>query len=205
MSELETTGKEKIKVNFLHQKTYLVTVLVLAAIGLAAAFQLMMEKIELWKNPAYVPSCSFNPLFSCQGPMQSWQSGVFFGIPNPLIGIVAFTVLIVVAITAFTVTYRKWYWVLWLGGISLSYIFVWWLITQSLYDIQALCIYCMIVWTVVIPLFWVTLTTFMRTYYPTQKWVEYFYQARWALIILNYGIVALMIYVQFADFFNSLI
>ena len=187
----------------LQSKSYLVTVLILAAIGLASAFQLMMEKIELWKNPAYIPSCSFNPLFSCQGPMQSWQSSVFFGIPNPLIGIVAFTILILVAITAFTIKLPKWYWTLWLGGITLAYGFIWWLISQSLYDIGALCIYCMIVWTVVTPLFWVTLTTYLKTFYSEKKWVGYFYGARWAIVIANYGAIALMIYLQFADFFNT--
>lgn len=190
--------------NFLHSKSYLFTVISLAFIGLLAALQLMMEKIELWKNPDYVPTCSWNPLFSCQGPMESWQSGVFWGIPNPLIGIVAFVVLIVVSITALNVKFPKWYWGLWLIGITAGWLFAMWLMTQSLYDIKALCIYCMVVWAMVIPLFWITLTTFIKTY-SDKKWTQYLYGARYALIILNYATIILMIYVQFADFFNLIL
>src|SRR5690349_16507391 len=34
-------------------------------IGLAAAFVLMVEKVELLINPKYVPSCNLNPIISC--------------------------------------------------------------------------------------------------------------------------------------------
>ena len=35
-------------------------------------------------------------------------------------------------------------------------VFVHWLVFQSLYRIDALCPYCMVVWVVTIPLFWYT-------------------------------------------------
>lgn len=185
-------------------RAYLGIVIGLALISLAAAVQLLLEKIELWKNPDYVPSCSWNPLFSCQGPMESWQASVFI-IPNPVIGIVGFSFVILLAFTAFFVQFPKWYWGLFAGGVTFAYGLVSWLITQSLYDIQALCIYCMIVWACVIPMFWLTWAEFFKTFYEEKKQAIYFDKLKWAIIIANYFIVMLMIYLQFTDFFVFLI
>lgn len=185
-------------------KKYLTTVLVIAVIGFVASLQLMMEKIELWKNPNYIPSCSINPLFSCQGPMASWQSGALFGVPNPLIGVVAFTVLAVVSITAYSTRMRTWYWWLWTGFIVLGWGYIMWLFTQAVYDIQALCTYCMVMWSIVIPLMWLTVTKFAVAVTGEKKWAVIFHDFRWALIILNYATIILLIYIQFSDFFNTL-
>lgn len=182
-------------------KAYLVTMIVLAFISLVSAVQLTLEKIELWKNPDYVPTCSWNPLFSCQGPMNSWQSSVFV-LPNPIIGIAGFSLVILIAFTAFFVKLPKWYWATYLGGIVAAFGFVIWLITQSLYDIQALCIYCMIVWSCLIPMFWLTLAEFFKTFYPNKSFSKRFNQLKWAIIIASYLTVILMIYTQFSSSLN---
>ena len=65
-------------------------VLIAGVVGLAAALTLTVEKIEMLINPAYVPSCSINPVLSCGSVMVTPQASAF-GFPNPLIGIVAFT------------------------------------------------------------------------------------------------------------------
>lgn len=188
----------------MHTKKFNFTIIGLSLIALLAALQLLLEKIELWKNPDYIPSCSWNPLFSCQGPMESWQSAALF-IPNPVLGAMGFTGLIIVAITALFTTLPKLYWKFYLAGITFAYGYIFWLITQSLYDIQALCIYCMVVWAMVIPIFWLSLTTYLKTFVKETTLTKRLYQSRWAIIIVNYFIVAGMIYLQFADFFNFLI
>lgn len=185
-------------------KPYLISMIVLAFISLVSATQLTLEKIELWKNPDYVPTCSWNPLFSCQGPMQSWQAGVF-GIPNPIIGMVGFAFVVLIAFTAFFVQLPKWYWALYSLGVTFAYGFIVWLITQALYDIEALCVYCMIVWVCVIPMFWLTWAEFFKAHYPNNKASFYFNRLKWPIIILNYVIVIVMIYVQFTGPLNFLI
>ena len=184
-------------------KSFLITSIILAFISLLSATQLTLEKIELWKNPDYIPSCSWNPLFSCQGPMNSWQSSVFV-VPNPIIGMVGFSLLILIAFTAFFVKLPKWYWTAYLVGITMAMGLIGWLITQSLYDIQALCIYCMIVWTCMIPLFWLTLSNYIKEFYP-ESWARFIPRFKIQLIIATYGAVVLMIYTQFQDFFNFLV
>ncbi|TIC84585.1 vitamin K epoxide reductase family protein [Nocardioides sp. GY 10127] len=134
-------------------------VTVLGALGLLAAFTLSVEKVEILIDPSYVPSCNINPVLSCGSVMVTDQAALF-GFPNPFLGILGFSVVVTVGvILASGVRLPVWiHWGLALGTF-LGLIFIHWLAWQSLYDIHALCPYCMVVWTVTIPLFvWSTLS-----------------------------------------------
>nr|WP_221468020.1 vitamin K epoxide reductase family protein [Saccharopolyspora phatthalungensis] len=126
------------------------------AIGLASSFALTMEKLLKLANPGYVPTCSINPIISCGSVMDSAQAAVF-GFPNPLIGVAAFPVVVTVG-AAVLAGFRppRWFWLGMQAGTTLAVAFIHWLIVQSLYEIGALCPYCMIVWVVTISLFWYT-------------------------------------------------
>lgn len=127
-------------------------------VGLAASAVLLVEKIELLKNPDYVPSCSINPILSCGSIMNSWQADVF-GFPNPIMGVVGFAVVSTVGVSlAAGATYPPLFWRALQAGAALGVIFVHWLIFQSLYRIDALCPYCMVVWIVTTTVFWYVTT-----------------------------------------------
>lgn len=132
-------------------------VLIAGAVGLTAAITLTVEKVKLLENPAYVPSCSINPVLSCGSVMVTPQAAEF-GFPNSLIGVVAFSVVLVAGVLAVAkVPLPQWFWVGLAAGTALGVVFVHWLIYQSLYTIGALCPYCMVVWAVVVPVaFYVT-------------------------------------------------
>ncbi len=125
-------------------------------IGLAAAAALTLEKIEKLRDPSYVPTCSLNPVISCGSVMDSSQAAAF-GFPNPLIGIAAFSVLITVGVVLLSgYAAPRWFWVGMQLGATFGVVFVHWLIHASLYQIGALCPYCMAVWIVTILIFWYT-------------------------------------------------
>ena len=95
-----------------------------------------------------------NPILSCGSVMATDQAAVF-GFPNPLIGIAAFAISSTLGLLVLSRTVLpRWVERGYLLGITLGMVFIGWLITQSLYSIHALCPYCMVVWTVVIPTFW---------------------------------------------------
>ena len=124
------------------------------AIGLAAAFVLAVEKIALLGDSEYVPTCSINPVLNCGSIMQTAQAEVF-GFPNPLIGVASFPILIATGAALLAgAALKRWYWWGLQAGVTFGIGFVAWLILQSLYRIDALCPYCMVVWAVVIPVFW---------------------------------------------------
>ncbi|MEV1292720.1 vitamin K epoxide reductase family protein [Pseudonocardia sp. NPDC049635] len=128
--------------------------LVGGAIGLVAAAVLVLERLAMLSDPGYVPSCSINPVISCGSVMESAQASVF-GFPNPLIGLVAFAVVVtggVAMLAGFEPP--AWFTVGMQVGSTLGLVFVHWLIYQSLAEIHALCPYCMVVWLVTITVFW---------------------------------------------------
>lgn len=143
----------KLKEAFTHKdenntlRTGFWVVLAFAITALIAALVLSVEKIHLLNNPDAVLSCSFNIVLNCSTVMQTWQASVFFGIPNMYIGLMAFPVLITVAVAY-----------LWGGarfnagfiramniGVLLGTIFAYWLFFSSVYVIQVLCPWCLVV------------------------------------------------------------
>lgn len=123
-------------------------------VGLVAAFVLVVEKIALLGDSEYVPTCSINPVLNCGSIMQTTQAEVF-GFPNPLIGVAAFPSLMATGAALLAgAALKRWYWWGLQIGVTFGAGFVAWLIFQSLYRIEALCPYCMVVWAVVIPIFW---------------------------------------------------
>jgi uncharacterized membrane protein len=126
---------------------------VLGAVGLVASAALMIERIAVATDPDYVPSCSINPIVTCTSAMLSPQ-GEVFGFPNPLLGVAGFPVIIATGAAMLAgARMARWYWTgLWLGGLG-AVAFMHWLIVESLFSIEALCPYCMVVWVATTPLF----------------------------------------------------
>ena len=121
--------------------------------GLAAAFVLAVEKYALLADPAYVPTCSLNPILSCGSVMASAQAEAF-GFPNPLLGVAGFPIVAATgAVLLAGGRLAEWFWAALQVGVSAAVVFVHWLMFASLYRIEALCPYCMVVWAVTIPLF----------------------------------------------------
>ncbi|MCW2813187.1 MAG: Vitamin epoxide reductase family protein [Nocardioides sp.] len=132
-------------------------------LGALAAGVLTVEKIALLNDSTYVPSCSLNPVLNCGSIMRTEQAEVF-GFPNPLIGLAAFPVLAATGAGLLAgARYRRWYWLALQGGVTVAAAFVAWLVVQSLYRINALCPYCILVWAVVITAFWAVTAHNVRT------------------------------------------
>lgn len=123
------------------------------AIGMVASAILVIERIMLLEDPAYTPSCSFNPVVSCGQVMESWQ-GELFGFSNPIIGIAAFPVVVTAGVAVLAgARLPRWFWLGLNAGALLGAVFITWLFVQSVYYIGALCPYCMVVWAVTVPIF----------------------------------------------------
>jgi uncharacterized membrane protein len=131
--------------------------LITGVAGWLASAALVLEKLEVLKDPNHVTVCDVNPWISCGQVMQTPQSSVF-GFPNMFIGIVAFAVIITTAMAVLAgARFARWYWLGLQAGVTLGFIFVVWLWFQALYSIRILCPFCMVVWAAMIPLFvWVT-------------------------------------------------
>jgi uncharacterized membrane protein len=121
--------KEHRNKNYMY---YVFTIMLLGGIAaLIAAFVLTLDKFEVLQNPNAVLSCSVNVVLNCSTVMQTWQSHDF-GFPNMILGLMAFPVMIMIAANI---------------GFFLAVLFAYWLFFQSVYAIQVLCPWCLVVTT----------------------------------------------------------
>jgi len=123
------------------------------AVGWLAAFTLAVEKARLLEDPTYIPTCSINPILSCGSVMMTPQAEAF-GFPNPFIGVAGFALLTAVGAALIAgAPLPRWLWLSVQAGLTFAVLFVHWLFFQSVYRIEALCPYCMVVWVVTIVAF----------------------------------------------------
>ena len=128
--------------------TYVFSIMLIAALtALAAAFILTVEKFRLYENPDLVLSCSINIVLNCSAVMETWQAQAF-GFPNMLLGLMAFPIMILTAVFGLTRTVLpRWYWISATIGFLFAVLFSYWLFFQSVYVIQILCPWCLLVTT----------------------------------------------------------
>lgn len=176
------------------------------AIGLVASLTLTVEKIHLLGNSSYVPSCNLNPVLACGSVMVTPEASIM-GVPNTLLGIVGFTVVIVTGVLALAkVALPQWYWTGLTVGILGGVAFVHWLIFQSLYRIGALCPYCMVVWVVTVSLLVVLASVAVRPELgQAGSATRLFHHWRWSLAVLWLTAVFLLIMVRFWDYWSTLL
>jgi len=178
-----------------------ITLFLLSLVAFVSATILTLEKLAVLADPNHVLSCSINPFISCGPIMNSWQASLFV-IPNSIIGMVGFGLLCLIAITGMIARLPKWYWLATFIGVALALTFIIWLMSQSLFVIGALCIYCMIVWAMTIPLFWLTLANFIQKY--NLKKIKFINTYRVSFIIVSYLTVIVIILIRFKDYWATL-
>jgi uncharacterized membrane protein len=126
------------------------------AVGLLASGIITYDKIQILQNPAFRPGCDLNPIVSCGSVMDSEQASAF-GFPNTFIGLAGFAAILtsgVVLLAGAAGKLKRWYWLGLELGLLFGVAFVHWLFYQSVYNIGALCPYCMVVWVATITMFW---------------------------------------------------
>ena len=122
--------------------------LITAAAGLYASISLVGEKLQILENPLHTTACDINAVLSCGTVIRTDQAAVF-GFPNPLIGLVAYAVVIVIAVAVLAgARFRNWFWWGLIVGQLLGQVFLIWLWFEATFQINALCLYCMLVWLV---------------------------------------------------------
>jgi uncharacterized membrane protein len=125
------------------------------ALGWFAAFNLVLDKIALLKDPEAALSCNFSLLVQCGKNLDSWQGEVFFGVPNPIWGLGGFVAPIAVGVAILAgARFARWFWIAFAVGVTGALAFCIWLMSQSFFSLGTLCPWCMLVWAVTIPLFW---------------------------------------------------
>lgn len=128
--------------------------IVAGIVGLVASFVLTYDKIQVLKSPGYDPACNINPIFSCGSVMAKEQASLL-GVPNTVFGLVAFTALTSLGLMlASGAKMKRWIWVAAQLMATTGVIFMHYLFFQGVYRINAICLWCFVVWMITIPIFW---------------------------------------------------
>jgi uncharacterized membrane protein len=133
------------------------TMLVSACLSLIASFVLSIDAVRLAADPETALSCNINSVLSCGTVATSWQASLF-GFPNAFLGLVAEPVVITIAVASLGgVRFPRWFMFSAQVVYTIGVVFAYWLFYQSMFNIGALCPWCLLV-TVSTTLVFATLT-----------------------------------------------
>lgn len=119
--------------------------IIFAALALFASFVLTVDEFYLLKHPDAILSCSFNMVMDCSTVMKTWQASLF-GFPNMLLGLIGFAIVLTVAIIGYLdVKLPKNFLIAANAGFLGGIVFSEWLYYQSVFVIQVLCPWCLLV------------------------------------------------------------
>ena len=142
MSEIKALNGITLQPN----RGFAISLIWTGVLGWLASFALVLERIHVATNPNATLSCDLNPFISCKSVMLTAQAKLF-GFPNPLIGLSAFMFPIAVGAAILAgARFPRWFWNTFMVGITAGFVFVIWLAHEAIFDIGALCPYCMVAW-----------------------------------------------------------
>lgn len=113
-----------------------------SAIGLVASFIQLMDKLTILANSSAVLVCDINSALSCSSVLNAPQASVL-GPPNALISTVVFSFLLAIGLVGATggiISKKMRFITQFIALFTLA--FGTWFLSQSIFVIQSLCIYC---------------------------------------------------------------
>lgn len=185
-------------------KKFSLWLVIASLVGMVSSSILLLEKLTFWINKAEgkdtVLDCDINPIVGCGPVINTAPASIFGEIPNPLFGAVLFAALGAIAVILLAgVRLPEWLW----GGLQIGVLFgigvVSYLQYEAIYNIHALCPYCMVVWSTMIPLFWTVTSRNLKTWAPSNKLAAVFYKWTPAWIILHFSVILTLIFTTFGD------
>ncbi|WP_314223164.1 vitamin K epoxide reductase family protein [Streptomyces zaehneri] len=186
-------------------RAYALLLVLTGAAGLLAAWVITLDKFKLLEDPGFTPGCSLNPVVSCGSVMTSDQASAF-GFPNPMLGLVAYGIVVCVGVSLLAgAAFPRWYWLTFTGGCLFGVGFVSWLQFESLYRINALCLWCCLAWIATILMFWYVVAFDVRhAFLPAPAGVRNFLaEFTWVLPLLHIGVIGMLILTRWWDFWTS--
>ncbi|MFH0519519.1 vitamin K epoxide reductase family protein [Streptomyces sp. M41] len=185
-------------------RAFAVLLVLTGAAGLLASWVITLDKFKLLEDPDFVPGCSLNPVLSCGSVMESDQAEAF-GFPNPMLGLATYAVVVCVGVSLLAgAAFPRWYWLTFEAGCVFGIGFVSWLQFESLYRINALCLWCCLAWLATIVLFWYVTSLVVRAgFLPAPDLAKSFFaEFTWVVPVLHIGIVGMLILTRWWDFWT---
>lgn len=178
--------------------------LIAGVIGLYAAASLVLDKLSYYEqlSGGHAPSlsCNVNAVVGCGQVINTPQASIFWSLPNPVIGVVAWPVVAALGVLLLSgVKLRPWHWIGLQIGVLGGIVMVSWLQFETIFRINALCPWCMVTWAVMIPTFWSVTARNLRRWAHDKGMAWIVYEAAPVWIVAHYLVLAGIIYAHFGS------
>lgn len=189
------------------QKSLGIWLIVTGLFGWMSSFQLMLDKLLYLEDPDATLSCNVGLTVQC-GPNLNSAQGELFGFPNPLVGVAAFVIPILIGVLLVSnVRIPRWIMVGFNAGVVLGIVWVGWFIYQSIYVLGSLCPWCMTMWVAMIFMFWHLLSASFEggIFGAPEKFRTFgreFYSWAWVISILTLLLIAVLAHLRL-DLINN--
>ena len=121
------------------------TMLVASVASLVASFVLSIDALRLAEDPTADLACNVNDVISCGTVAGAWQASLL-GFPNAYLGLVTEPVVITVAVAGLAgLRFPRWFMLTAQAVYTIGLVFAYWLFHQAMFDIGALCPWCLLV------------------------------------------------------------
>ena len=176
-----------------------------SVIGLVASFWSATERIQMLKYPTEPLSCSLNPIVDCGGVLDSSYAAVF-GPPNTFIGMVVFALLLGFGLQR--LSGGDWTRLIRFSVVVLSLTmlaFSLWFFAISVYTLGKICLFCIFIWFVTIPMavygvkdFFEHEKKFPRSLRPIGDFVTKFHLS---IVVFIYAAMIVLYLLNFQDYY----
>jgi uncharacterized membrane protein len=117
-----------------------------SVVGMGATTVQIVERVALAEDPSAGLLCDINGTFACGSVLTAWQSSVFGPIPNSVIGLTVFTVMLAssgAALLGSRLSRAAWgvatFFAAFMAGFTV------WFLAQTTFSIQRICLYCLVI------------------------------------------------------------
>lgn len=176
-------------------RQYPIVVFVCSLVALGSSLALIHAEITHLQSPNTLAACDINALFGCGSSITSPEAHLVFGLPNAVIGVMAFALLSLISLLiGAAVTLPRWlWWALSLGSLG-ALGWVGYFVYLSLTEFSSLCPYCTVVWAMTIAIAVFTLSyANARGYLPLVGLGTHVWNFRWLYTFALWVVVVIAV------------
>lgn len=176
-----------------------------SSVGLIASFWQAAERVHMLKYPADPLSCNINPVVDC-GSVLGDKLAAVFGPPNAFIGIVVFSLLLAFGIQR--LSGGSWSSMVQKIVVVLSkliMVFSIWFFAVSLYSIGKVCVFCLFIWAVSMPIGIYGVKDYLENQKKLPKtyaWTKGFLaKNHLTILVAVYGVLIVLFFLNFKEYY----
>lgn len=174
--------------------------------GLIAMAWQASERVHMLKNPDLALGCNLSPIVNCSGVLGDRLAAVM-GFPNAFLGMVFFSILATSGLVLLSGgRFLGWYRHFVMAVSLVLILFSVWFFGVSLYVLGKICIFCVVGWVVIVPIFWYGLLYYLqsatgRFKQSTLQFTKFGRKHHVDVVVFVYAVMIVLFILRFKDYY----